>query len=199
MKNKIEWLGHASLKISGEKVVYVDPWKIERGETADIVLVTHPHHDHCSPQDIEKIRAENTVTVATPDAADKLNGEVRTIAPGRELEIGGVEIEAVPAYNIGKAFHPRENNWVGYVLGMGGESIYIAGDTDHIPEMEELSVDVAILPVGGTYTMTAEEAARAANAIGAQLTIPVHFGDIVGSRRDANRFAKLCDGEVLIL
>jgi len=199
MKNKIERLGHATVRISGEKIVYVDPWKVRGGPPADVILVTHSHHDHCSPDDVNKLMGPGTIVVAPADCVPSLGPDVRTIAPGDEVSLEGVQVKAVPAYNIGKSFHPRENGWVGYVITMGGERVYVSGDTDAIPEMKELQVDVAIVPVGGTYTMTAREAAEAVNGFGPAGAIPVHYGDIVGSRDDAEEFARLCESEVQIL
>jgi len=199
MKNRIEWLGHATVLIRGEKTVMVDPWKVSSREPVDLVLVTHSHFDHCSPEDVAKVRGPRTEVVAPADAAAKLGEGVKTILPGEALDVAGVRIEAVPAYNIDKAFHPRENRWVGYVVTMGGERVYVAGDTDRTEELSSVKADVAVLPIGGTYTMNAEEAAEAANAMGASLTIPVHFGDVVGSEADARRFEAACDVPVKVL
>jgi len=199
MKNRIEWLGHATVLIQGEKTVMVDPWKVSSREPVDLVLVTHSHFDHCSPEDVAKVRGPRTEVVAPADAAAKLGEGVKTILPGEALDVAGVRIEAVPAYNIDKAFHPRENRWVGYVVTMGGERVYVAGDTDRTEELSSVKADVAVLPIGGTYTMNAEEAAEAANAMGASLTIPVHFGDVVGSEADARRFEAACDVPVKVL
>lgn len=137
------------------------------------------------------------VTVA--DCADKFRGDVRIMKPGDSLKIEGVAIEAVPAYNTDKPNHPKVNGWVGFIIEMGGSRIYHAGDTDLIPEMDEIKADIALLPVGGTYTMTAEEAAQAAERINPQVAIPMHYGEIVGSRADAEKFKRLCSCEVRIL
>lgn len=199
-ENKIHWLGHASIKIEGEKTIYIDPWKIH-GEPvpADIILITHSHYDHCSKNDIEMIRRKDTVIIAPPDCRDALPPGFIKCEPGMEKEINGVLIKAVPAYNIDKNFHPRRNNWVGYLIEMGGDKIYVAGDTDYIPEMADINADIAIVPVGGTYTMTSEEAARAVQLIAPRLAIPIHYGSIVGSASDAEKFKKLsvCQVEIL--
>jgi L-ascorbate metabolism protein UlaG (beta-lactamase superfamily) len=199
MLEKIKWLGHASFKIAGPPVIYIDPWKLTDGEKADIILITHSHHDHCSPEDIAKIQKEDTIIVSTQDSAAKLKGTVKIIKPGDKIKIKDLEIEAVPAYNINKSFHPKDNGWVGYVISMAGVRIYHAGDTDLIPEMRDIKADIALLPVGGTYTMNAEEAARAANTIMPQVAIPMHYGTIIGSIKDAEKFRRHCKVEVRIL
>ncbi len=199
MLENIHWLGHASIKISAERLIYIDPWKLGKDEpTADLILITHAHYDHCSPEDVQKICGEQTTVVCPADCVEKLPGKIETIRPGERLAVEGIQIEAVRAYNLNKAFHPRANGWVGYIVTVGGKRIYHAGDTDLIPEMEQLKVDVAMLPVGGTYTMDAREAAEAANRITPQVAIPIHWGDIVGSVRDAEKFSQLCQVPVEI-
>ena len=198
MLNNVHWLGHASFKFSGSRVVYVDPYQIKGGETADIILITHDHYDLLSLEDIEKIRGNDTVTVMPESASGSIDGNVKTMKAGDRLTVNGVDIQAVPAYNIGKKFHPKEDAHVGYVFRMDDVTYYHSGDTDLIPEMSDIQTDVAFLPVGGTYTMTAEEAAQAARAIGAKVAVPMHWGSIVGSRKDAERFEQLCDCDVHI-
>jgi L-ascorbate metabolism protein UlaG (beta-lactamase superfamily) len=198
MLDKIFWLGHSSIKIEGETILYIDPWKIEGGEEADIILISHSHHDHLSPDDVKKITKEGTVIVTTEDCAQSLSGDVRVVRPGDELTIDDVTVEAVPSYNLKKAFHPKAERWIGFVVTMGGKRIYYCGDTDFIPEMRDIKADIVIAPVGGTYTMTAEEAARAVNVIKPEAAIPIHFGDIVGSIKDAERFRDLAECSVEI-
>ena len=195
----ITWLGHASVRIAGDQVICIDPWKLRHAQPADLVLITHPHHDHCSPQDVQSICTEGTILVGTPDCKAKLRRELHAVSPGDSLTFGAVTIEAVPAYNLGRAFHPRANGWVGYVITTGGVRVYHAGDTDFIPEMGDIRADVALLPVGGTYTMDARQAAQAADLIAPKLAIPIHFGDIAGTSLDAAQFAQLCRCEVRIL
>ena len=198
--NKIVWFGHASIRLEGEKIVYIDPWQLPRGQPpADLILVTHSHYDHCSSEDVAALRKKETVIIAPPDCVGKLPPGFRKIAPGRTETVGSVIVTAVPAYNRDKPFHPRGQGWVGYIVEMGGERIYQAGDTDYIPEMDELKADVALVPVGGTYTMTAEEAAEAINQMKPKLAIPIHYGEVAGSRDDAERFKKLCRVPVEIL
>lgn len=198
MALEIEWLGHASFKISdGERIVYIDPYQIQPGEIADLVLITHEHHDHCSPEDVIMVAGPETVIAAPADCRPKLEGigaTVIDVVPGREYDAGLITFRTVPAYNVDKEFHPKDKGWVGYILQMGGEAVYHSGDSDLIPEMEGLGVDTALLPVGGKYTMTAEEAAQAAKAVGCRRAIPMHYGSIVGSEEDAKRFRSLLGG-----
>lgn len=198
MLENVHWLGHASFRLTGEKVVYFDPWQLEGGETADIILITHGHHDHCSPEDVARIRGPQTAVVAGGDCRE-LGGEVQTIRPGDKITVQGVEIEAVPAYNIGKQFHPRADDGVGYIVTLNGLRIYHAGDTDRTPEMDAVRADIALLPVGGKYTMTASEAAAAANAFRPRVAVPMHWGNIIGDRQDAERFREACQVPVQIL
>lgn len=198
MLDNIKWLGHDTFRIEGDgKVIYTDPFKIKAGEKADIILITHEHYDHCSPEDVAKIQGPNTVIVTTADCAGKLKGYIKTVSPGDKLTVEGIHIKAVPAYNTNKKFHPRAINWVGYVFTVMGHRIYIAGDTDRIPEMKDIKCDIALLPVSGTYVMTAEEAAEAAAMdIKPGMAVPMHYGSIVGSVEDAKRFVDLLKGKV---
>ncbi|GBD98873.1 metal-dependent hydrolase [bacterium BMS3Abin07] len=200
MVENIHWLGHDTFRIDGEKVIYTDPFKLKKSGRADIILVTHEHYDHCSPEDIAKIQNEDTVIVATPDCAGKLRGTVKTVKPGDKLSVKGIEIEAVPSYNTNKRFHPRDKGWVGYIFTVNGKRIYLAGDTDYIPEMKNFKdIDIALLPVSGTYVMTAEEAVKAALAIRPKIAVPMHYGSIVGDKSDAERFAGALKGQVEVV
>ena len=192
----IHWLGHDAFRIDGEKVVYIDPYQIKDGPKADIILVSHEHFDHCSPEDIQKIRQATTIIVTEKGSAKKLKGDVRTIKPGESILVGKVKIEAIPSYNIDKQFHLKKNGWLGFVLEMDGMRIYHAGDTDFIPEMKNLNVDIALLPVSGTYVMTADQAIKAAMAIKPKLAIPMHYGSIVGGAEDAIKFKESLAGKV---
>ncbi|MBI2485823.1 MAG: MBL fold metallo-hydrolase [Deltaproteobacteria bacterium] len=195
----LSWLGHASFKLkAGEKIIYIDPWKVKKDE-ADLILITHSHFDHLSPDDVRRIQKKETVIVTTRDSASKLKGDIRIVKPGDKITVDDIEIETIPAYNIGKSYHPKTNGWVGFVVGLGGLKIYHAGDTDKIPEMKKLNVDIALLPIGGTYTMTAEEAAEIANEFKPKSVVPMHWGAIVGSKADAERFSKFFTGETHIL
>ncbi len=199
---RLHWLGHSSFRLDGPPTLYFDPWKVPAdAPPAEIILVSHDHFDHCSPEDVKRISGPQTVIVANPSAAGKLKGfTVQVLRPGERTTVGEVEIEAVPAYNVGKPFHPRKADHVGFVVTVGGERLYFAGDTDLIPEMAQVRCDVALLPVSGTYVMTAEEAAQAARRINPRIAIPMHYGGgVVGTRADAERFRDLYEGEVVIL
>ena len=202
-KVKIEWLGHASFRISSDKVVYIDPFHLNQDGKADIILITHGHYDHCSISDINKILKPETIIFATPDCSSKLSkletSKVQIITPNKKIAIGDITVETVPAYNPNKQFHPKTNEWIGYIVTINNTRIYHAGDTDLIPEMKTIKADVVLLPVGGTYTMNAQEAAQAANLIKPKVAIPMHYGDIVGTSKDAEKFKALCKVKVEIL
>jgi L-ascorbate metabolism protein UlaG (beta-lactamase superfamily) len=200
MIDNIKWLGHATFQIKDDKVIYIDPWKLKgTEEQADIILITHDHYDHCVPEDVAKIQGPKTVIITTADCAQKLSGDVRVITPGQRMAVQGVEVEAVPAYNLNKDFHPQANGWVGFIITVSGQRIYHSGDSDYTPEMGQVQADIVLLPVGGTYTMTAAEAAQAANDIGPSYAVPMHYGTIVGSEKDARKFQELCQVPVRIL
>lgn len=207
---QITWLGHDSFIVKDGKTVIIDPFKLRSSPgKADILLISHEHFDHLSLEDIKKVVGNDT-TVVTIAAAKKELGsvkvkEVKSVKPGDNVKIGDVSIEVVPAYNLnkfrepGRVFHPKDDGKVGFIIGMKGMRIYHAGDTDVIPEMKGLKPDVALLPVSGTYVMTADEAAEAARMIQPKLAIPMHYGAIVGSEKDAEKFKQLAPCEVHIL
>ena len=195
MTAKLHWMGHDNFRVDGPPVVYVDPFQLPAGASpADLILITHEHSDHCSLADVNAIRGPRTVVVAPRAAAAKLPGPVEVIAPGEAKTLAGVTVKAVPAYNTDKKFHPKSAGMVGYVFTIAGTTYYHAGDTDHIPEMADLRPDVALLPVSGTYVMTADEAVAAARAIAPKVAVPMHYGAIVGAAGDAERFAALLEG-----
>ncbi|MCD6571458.1 MAG: MBL fold metallo-hydrolase [Deltaproteobacteria bacterium] len=197
MAIKITWLGHASIMVrSGSKTIYVDPWKVKGDQPkADIILLTHDHYDHYSEDDISALSSDTTVIVGPKGVPLAKN----VIGPGGSIMVKDINIEAIPAYNIDKEFHPKENNWVGYIFTLDNKRIYHAGDTDRIPEMKDLNVDIAIIPVGGVYTMDALSAIDAINDIRPRHVIPIHFGDIVGSREDAEKLLKVTTCNIHIL
>ena len=197
----LHWLGHASFRLDGPPTIYFDPWRLKgQPPQADVILISHEHHDHCSPQDVKRITGPGTVIVASHGAAKGLRGDVRTLRAGERTTVGEVEIEAIPAYNVNKSYHPKQAGHVGFIVTVGGERIYFAGDTDRIPEMTSVRCDVALLPVGGTYTMDAEEAAQAATDIGPKVAVPMHWGaGVIGTHADAERFRSLYGGRVVIL
>ena len=203
---KISWLGHDCFKIKNNKTIYIDPFNIKDEEKADLIFVTHEHYDHCSLKDIKKILTSKTIVVAPESCKTQLSGmKTKFIKPGDKIVVDEIEVEAVPAYNInkfrapGEVFHPKEEEKVGYIINFSGVKIYHAGDTDLIQEMKNIQVDIALLPVSGTYVMTAEEAAEATKIIKAEIAIPMHYGSIVGSEKDAEKFKKLAACKVEIL
>jgi L-ascorbate metabolism protein UlaG (beta-lactamase superfamily) len=207
----IDWLGHSGFRIRmGRAVVYIDPYRVPEGSAAaDLILVTHAHYDHFSPQDVERLSTRETWLVGPAAVAERVSGQVHSIAPGELLEdelVRGMHVAAVAAYNTskrdadGRLFHPREAGWVGYELNVRGERLYHSGDTDVIPEMDSVTgVDVALLPVSGVYVMTAEEAAEAARRIQPRVAVPMHWGAHIGTERDARAFADKAPVDVRIL
>src|SRR3989344_2753853 len=160
----IEWLGHSGFAFKNDKIIYIDPFKLgSNPEKADIILVSHEHYDHCSIEDIKKIIKPETIIVTVADCQSKLSGmkvaNITLVRPGNKVNVKGTMIGAVPAYNTNKKFHPKENEWVGFIVTINGKRVYHAGDTDIIPEMNNLkNIDMALMPVSGTYVMTSEEA-----------------------------------------
>ena len=195
----------STLLVTNGKVLWIDPFQVSHGDPkADVLLITHAHGDHCSTGDMQKVLKPETVVVGPPDCIAKApvdEAKKIAVAPGDKPTIEGISIEVVPAYNIDKPFHPKVNSWVGYIIDLGGRKLYHAGDTDRIPEMKTMQTDVAFLPIGGTYTMTAEEAAAAVNEdIKPKVAVPMHYGAVVGSDADAQRFRELCtETEVQVL
>jgi len=206
---KISWLGHDGFKFKNARTVYVDPYEIKGGEEADILLISHDHYDHCILEDVKKIVSAKTTIITTAESKRELSEivvkEIRVAKPGQKFLIDGVSIETVPAYNVNKfqspghPFHPKKNGMLGFIITMNGVKIYHAGDSDLIPEMKQVNVDVACLPVSGTYVMTAEEAAESTRHIKLKVAIPMHYGAIVGDDRDAERFKTLASCDVRIL
>ncbi len=209
MLNNIEVLCHSSIRMDKGKIIYVDPFHIkENYKDADIILITHSHYDHFSEEDIEKVRKADTKIYVTEDYVENAKSigfsenKIVGVKPYQTYYEGDIEINTVPAYNVNKQFHPKENNWVGYILKIDGISYYIAGDTDITEENKKIKCDVAFVPVGGTYTMTAKEAAELVNIIKPKVAVPIHYGDIVGTKEDADTFINNLengiDGKILM-
>jgi len=200
MVENIEWFKHSSFRLTGEKIIYIDPRNISDPKPADAVLISHPHSDHFSPDDIKKISNEKTVIISIPEVISQIEGSKKMILPNEKAFLDKVVIEAVPAYNVNKSFHSKKKDWIGFIIEMNGKRYYYAGDTDAIPEMRFMkNIDIAMLPVGGTYTMNAEEAASIANIFKPKVVIPYHWGEIIGTREDAEKFKSLFQGETVIL
>jgi L-ascorbate metabolism protein UlaG (beta-lactamase superfamily) len=198
----ITWLRHASVLIEGEKRIYIDPWEIRSPKEADLVLITHDHYDHLSMTDLKRICRPSTEILLPEGSVKKIagvHGRIHGVKPGQELIAAGLRVEVVAAYNLSKHFHPKAANNVGYIVTVDGERIYHAGDSDRIPEMKGLKPDVALLPIGGTYTMDPSEAAKAASDLQAKKAIPIHFGAIIGGKEEAELFKKVCPVPVEIL
>jgi L-ascorbate metabolism protein UlaG (beta-lactamase superfamily) len=206
---KISWLGHDGFRIMNAKTIYIDPYQIKGGEKANILLISHDHFDHCSPEDIDRIVSQETIIITTEESKRRLSKikakEMRVTKPGEKITIDDVSIEAVPAYNVNKfrspsqPFHPKQTGMVGFIVTVNGVRIYHAGDTDMIPEMDRFKVDIACIPISGTYVMTAEEAAESTKHIKPKIAIPMHYGAIVGDKADAEKFKRLASCEVQIL
>lgn len=197
---KVHWLGHDSIVLEGSKTVVIDPFRARGDYVADLLLISHEHSDHLSEEDFSRFLGPSTMVVAPKICEAPLKGvkqEKTFVAPGDRLTLKGVTVEAVPAYNTnkfrepGRVFHPKADGRVGYVVTLDGTRFYHSGDTDYIPEMKSIQVDVAFIPVSGTYVMTAEEAAEAARSIRTEVVVPFHWGAIVGTRADAERFKSL--------
>ena len=198
MLENIEVLCHSSIKISKEKVIYIDPFKIDKNyNDAEIIFITHDHYDHYSEDDIDKIKKEDTVVVAPEELLTKLlrkgfrQDNIITVDPDEEDIVEGIKFETVPAYNTNKQFHPKDNGWIGYIIELNNIRYYIAGDTDITEENKQVKCDVAFVPVGGTYTMDFKEAAYLINEIKPKIAVPIHYGSIVGTNQDATDFIRL--------
>ena len=208
---EIKWLGHDGFLIKNldtGKNIYIDPYNIvENLEKADLILITHGHYDHCSVADIEKIIKEGTKIVATADCQSKITKfnmpiKLEIVEPNQELDLGSIKILTVPAYNIDKHFHSKDEHWVGYLIKINDVVIYHAGDCDVMPEMQKLTgyqqpgkEFVALLPVSGRFVMNSEEAVQAAKILKPTLAVPMHFGSIVGVEEDAQEFVDFCKEE----
>ena len=199
MLKGIECLGHSTIKINKDnKIIYIDPYNISDGiNDADYIFITHNHYDHFSEEDIKKVKNNETIIIITEDLYTNtlksgFNGmNIITVKPNENYQVEGIKFSTIPAYNKNKTFHPKENNWVGYIIELEGSKYYIAGDTDITEENKKVKCDVAFVPVGGTYTMDFKEAAHLINEIKPKIAVPIHYGSIVGTIQDATDFVKL--------
>lgn len=203
MLGTIDVLYHSSIKINKEIVVYIDPFRINKEfHDADLIFITHSHYDHYSEEDILKVKKETTKIVLTKDILERAiqlgfdKEDILGVEPNRYYEINNIKFNTIPAYNTNKQFHPKSNNWVGYIIDFDNIKYYIAGDTDITEENKNVKCDIAFIPVGGTYTVNYIEAAELTNKIHPKLVIPIHYGGIVGTKQDAIEFQKLLDKDI---
>lgn len=203
MLENVEVLYHSSIKIKDNKIIYIDPFKIDKDyNDADIVFITHDHFDHYSEEDIDKVINENTIIIIPEELLTKIlrkginKNAVITVESNKEYMVQGIKFETIPAYNTNKTFHPKENDWVGYIITLDGIRYYIAGDTDITKKNRKVKCDVAFVPVGGTYTMNYSEAAELVNIIKPKIAVPIHYGSVVGTKQDATNFIKLLHSSI---
>ena len=206
MLEGIEVLCHSSIRFSKKKIIYFDPFKIEENyNDADVIFITHDHYDHYSEEDIDKVVKEDTIIVVPEDLKTKLlkkgwkEENIITVRPNESYTVKNIEFKTIPAYNVNKQFHPKENAWVGYLLEIEGVTYYIAGDTDITEENKKVKCDVAFVPVGGTYTMNYTEASELINEIKPKVAVPTHYGSIVGSKKEGDKFSKLVNSEIKVV
>jgi len=202
------WLGHSSFLIKSNKKIYIDPYQIpENSEQADIIFITHSHYDHCSFEDIKKIVKKNTKIILTADSQSKITKlsipvEIKIVEPNKEFFIENIKVNTIPAYNLENHGHDKEEGWVGYIIKIKDTIIYHAGDTDFIPEMNNLTgynqkniKFIALIPIGGRFTMNVDEAVEAVKKIKPFLAIPMHYDNLIGTKEDAEEFVSLCKKE----
>jgi L-ascorbate metabolism protein UlaG (beta-lactamase superfamily) len=197
---------HSSIKIAKDKIVYIDPFRInEVPHDADYIFITHSHYDHFSVQDILKVAKIDTIFISTEDTKSSLElmgipeEQIIIVEPNNKYEVKGIKFETVLSYNENKKYHPKENNWVGYVIELNGNQYYIAGDTDNISEIQNIKCDIAFLPIGGEFTMNPQEAADLSNKIECKIVVPTHYAELVGTKEDLDKFIKLTNKEIKVL
>lgn len=203
MLDNVTVLCHSSIKFNKEKTIYIDPYKIDRDYMdADIIFITHDHYDHYSEEDIKMIKKDDTIIVAPISMRGKIleygfkENSIIAVEPNKKYAIDKINFETIPSYNINKEFHPKVNNWVGYIIEINSTRYYIAGDTDITEENKKVKCDVAFIPVGGKFTMDYKEASVLANIIKPQIVVPIHYGSIIGTKQDAIEFSKLLDSKI---
>jgi len=198
MINNIRLISQNAIKIEEDKIIYFDPFKIDNNyNDADYIFITHSHYDHFSKEDILKIKKDSTKIIVTNDLVDKCKElgfiDILVVEQNNDYFIDNISFKTVPAYNIVKDFHKREYNWVGYIVNFNDTIIYVAGDTDNIPEIRNIKCDIAFVPVGGTYTMDYKEATELIKEIKPKLAIPTHYKTLVGTEKDAYDFKNELD------
>ncbi len=204
MLENVEVLFHSAIKFYfNNKIVYVDPYGLQEfTKDADIIFITHDHYDHFSIDDIQKIKKEDTVFILPESMNEKAiesgieTDKIIKVVPNKEYEYQKLKFETIPSYNINKKFHPKENNWIGYIIEVNNIRYYIAGDTDFTPESKNVKCDIALVPIGGTYTMNYEEAAKLVNQISPKIVIPIHYGKVVGTKQDAEKFKGILNRDI---
>lgn len=202
MLNGVEVFCHSSIKISKNKIIYIDPFRIDKNyNDADYIFITHEHYDHFSTEDINKVIKDSTVIIIPESMIDKvikagLRNKIITVLPNKEYSCYDIVFKTVSSYNVNKEFHPKQNNWVGYIIHINNFSYYVAGDTDCIDDILDIECDVAFVPVGGTYTMTYKEAASLVNKLNPKIAIPTHYGEIVGIKGDGESFINLLNDSI---
>lgn len=203
MLENISIIHHSSIKFSDNIKIYFDPYEINKNNNnADIIFITHNHYDHYSENDIKKIYNANTKFIIPKDLEKELlnlgikKENIVTVAPNNNYNVLDISFKTIPAYNINKPFHPKENNWIGYLINYNNFTYYIAGDTDITEDNKLIKCDVAFLPIGGKYTMNYKEAAELTNIIKPKIVVPIHYGLIIGTTEDAIEFAKLINKDI---
>lgn len=203
MLEGISVLCHSSIKFNKDKVIYVDPYNIDDNyNDADIIFITHDHYDHYSEEDIAKIKIDSTTIIAPQSMEEKIlnygfsKNNIILVKPHQEYKVGEIKFETIPAYNNNKEYHPKNNNWVGYIIEIDNVKYYIAGDTDNTEDNKKVQCDVAFVPIGGKFTMDYKEAADLINEIKTKVAVPTHYGSLVGTKEDALNFSKLLNPEI---
>lgn len=197
---------HSSIKIEKDKTIYIDPFRInEVPHDADYIFITHSHYDHFSTQDILKVAKIDTIFVSTEDTKSSLElmgipeDQIVIVEPNNKYEVKDIKFETVPSYNENKKYHPKDNNWVGYIIELNENKYYIAGDTDNISEIQNIKCDIAFLPIGGEFTMNAKEAADLANSMDCKIVVPTHYLELVGTKEDLEEFINLTNKQIQVL
>ena len=205
MLDNVELFSQSSLKFSKDKIVYFDPFKInEEYHDADYIFITHDHFDHFDVDSLKNIKKDDTKIVIPASLEDKTldlfsEDNIFVVEPLKDYVVGDVSFRTVPAYNINKNFHPKSNNWVGYVINLDNHSYYVMGDTDSTPEAKAVKCDVLFVPIGGTYTMDYKEAAELTNIIRPLVAVPIHYSTVVGTKEDANKFLDLIEVDGMVI